>query len=541
MVDRGLATRRARLSRRPRAGGRVPGPAEKGRSRRPPDPPVPKARPYRSRRGYGLQAELTLRGPVATLGVVPERGRGREGQRDGSRRERLAARDSRGRSVDVGRTAPRAGSANPKKSCQRPRAAERALLCASSGGLVPDGVARAHADPLGDGAVLLLLLAQDLLDLESLLGRLLMEAGWWGVGGKPGEDVLREGRDQTLDEIPSSRRNAGADARARIRQHQTESASARRCSPSSRSRRRQRAPSSVRRRADVAPGELERAEERRLGDGRAGPGVFEAEDAGVERDAEASVAAATPRGGSGVGDAPSFEKHLCRILRTRAEQESRRGTRPPGFVLACEGIARRRAARVRVFRRFVSVHPGTRRRSPREAASSHSRARRRGFPHPSRDSRPRPRAPLRASHRVDPRRPRVVPSASRVASRRVRTCPRSFAERGSEHPDDPGGGSDMSAFQPHGSGVGGGQVRISYTPPPDLTSSRASSSRKRDARPPGGSRRRDRRDEISLTRRRGRDRSRSPRTPTSERPALTSPLTLFSFPPPSFFLPPDES
>jgi len=69
---------------------------------------------------------------------------------------------------------------------------------------VPDGVAGAHADPLGDGPVLLLLLAQDLLDLEGLLGRLLAQATadggdrcergayvlWWlhvhGAGGRDG-------------------------------------------------------------------------------------------------------------------------------------------------------------------------------------------------------------------------------------------------------------------------------------------------------------------------------------------------------------------
>ena len=37
--------------------------------------------------------------------------------------------------------------------------------------VVPDGVASAEADPLGDGAVLALLLGQDLLDLERLVGR----------------------------------------------------------------------------------------------------------------------------------------------------------------------------------------------------------------------------------------------------------------------------------------------------------------------------------------------------------------------------------
>ena len=51
-------------------------------------------------------------------------------------------------------------------------------------GGVPDGVAGAHADPLGKRAVLLLLLAELLLNLEGLLGRLLMggTGGWGGEG-----------------------------------------------------------------------------------------------------------------------------------------------------------------------------------------------------------------------------------------------------------------------------------------------------------------------------------------------------------------------
>jgi hypothetical protein len=40
---------------------------------------------------------------------------------------------------------------------------------------VPNGVTRAHADPLGKRAVLLLLLPQNLLNLESLVGRLRRE------------------------------------------------------------------------------------------------------------------------------------------------------------------------------------------------------------------------------------------------------------------------------------------------------------------------------------------------------------------------------
>ncbi len=37
---------------------------------------------------------------------------------------------------------------------------------------IPDSVAGAHADPLGNGSVLLLLLAEDAFDAEGLVGRL---------------------------------------------------------------------------------------------------------------------------------------------------------------------------------------------------------------------------------------------------------------------------------------------------------------------------------------------------------------------------------
>ena len=57
-------------------------------------------------------------------------------------------------------------------------------------GGVPDGVAGAHADPLGKRAVLLLLLAELLLNLEGLLGRLLM-GGTGGLGGEGQRGVQR--------------------------------------------------------------------------------------------------------------------------------------------------------------------------------------------------------------------------------------------------------------------------------------------------------------------------------------------------------------
>ena len=65
------------------------------------------------------------------------------------------------------------------------------------GGVAPDGVAGAHADPLGKGAVLLLLLAELLLNLEGLLGRLLM-GGTGGWGGRRSAWVLCGGALQTL-------------------------------------------------------------------------------------------------------------------------------------------------------------------------------------------------------------------------------------------------------------------------------------------------------------------------------------------------------
>ena len=66
-------------------------------------------------------------------------------------------------------------------------------------GGVPDGVAGAHADPLGKRAVLLLLLAELLLNLEGLLGRLLMGGtGGWGAKVSVGSSVLCGGALQTL-------------------------------------------------------------------------------------------------------------------------------------------------------------------------------------------------------------------------------------------------------------------------------------------------------------------------------------------------------
>ncbi len=44
-------------------------------------------------------------------------------------------------------------------------------------GVVPDGVARPHADPLGDGTVLLQLLGQLSLNAECLVGRLKWQSG----------------------------------------------------------------------------------------------------------------------------------------------------------------------------------------------------------------------------------------------------------------------------------------------------------------------------------------------------------------------------
>jgi hypothetical protein len=56
--------------------------------------------------------------------------------------------------------------------------------------IVPDGVVGAHADPVGDGAVLALLLGQLLLDPEGLVGR----HGCGGGGG--GDGTFRESRSE---------------------------------------------------------------------------------------------------------------------------------------------------------------------------------------------------------------------------------------------------------------------------------------------------------------------------------------------------------
>lgn len=82
-------------------------------------------------------------------------------------------------------------------------------------GVVTDGVTGAHADPLGDGAVLLLLLPQDLLGLEGLLGRLLAKGE---DGAKVRKPRLGMGK-KTPD--PNTRRGtdgrASGDARRRDR------------------------------------------------------------------------------------------------------------------------------------------------------------------------------------------------------------------------------------------------------------------------------------------------------------------------------------
>ena len=174
--------------------------------------------------------------------------------------------------------------------------------------------------------------------------------------------------------------------------------------------------------------------------------------------------------------------------------------------------------------------PRPRTRARVDAASripraTRARARARHF---ARRTARRPAATARRSERV----------AGRVASRP--DVPRSFAERGSEHPRRPGG------WQRH-VGLPAARLRrrrrsgsyiVHPLPRPDVLSRFILAETRRPTARRFAKARSTRRD---LTRRIGRDRSRSPRTTTSERPPLTSPLTLFSFPLPSFFPPPDES
>ena len=345
--------------------------------------------------------------------------------------------------------------------------------------------------------------------------------------------MLREGRDQTLDEIPSSRRNAGADARARIRgdgaARRTRATMAPRDAGASRGR-----PRRVRRRASATTP---------AGKPRSRPPKQKNASGDARRDATPTRASRRRRRGAVVVSATHhLEKSLCVSCVHAPNKEGRRGTRPPGFVMwrarASHVGARRASAFFGDLFPFIQApvvdhreRPRPRTRARVDAASripraTRARARARLF---ARRTARRPAATARRSERI----------AGRVASR-PDVPPKFRGARKRAPPTTRGVAATCRASSR--TALASAAVRFVYrTPPPDLTSSRASSSRKRDARPPGGSRRRDRRDEISLTRRRGRDRSRSPRTPTSERPALTSPLTLFSFPPPSFFLPPDES
>jgi len=61
--------------------------------------------------------------------------------------------------------------------------------------VVPDSVVSAHADPVGDGAVLALLLGQLLLDPEGLVGR-------HGGGGRRRKRRRRQRRAKPLDRRP---------------------------------------------------------------------------------------------------------------------------------------------------------------------------------------------------------------------------------------------------------------------------------------------------------------------------------------------------
>jgi len=354
-------------------------------------------------------------------------------------------------------------------------------------------------------------------------------------GGASGEDVLREGRDQTLDEIPSSRRNAGADARARIRgdgaARRTRATMAPRDAGASRGR-----PRRVRRRASATPP---------AGKPRSRPPKQKNASGDARRDATPTRASRRRRRGAVVVSATHhLEKSLCVSCVHAPNKEGRRGLRPPGFVMwsARAKHARRRAARVPVFseisfRSFIQApvvdhreRPRPRTRARVDAASripraTRARARARLF---ARRTARRPAATARRSERV----------AGRVASR-PDVPPKFRGARKRAPPTTRGVAATCRASSR--TAPASAAVRFVYhtSPPrPDVLSRFTLAETRRPTARRFAKARSTRRD---LTRRRGRDRSRSPRTTTSERPPLTSPLTLFSSPPPSFFLPPDES
>ena len=67
---------------------------------------------------------------------------------------------------------------------QRAIGAQAAVALEAAAAVVPDGVARPEADPLGNGAVLLLRLCKLLLGAERLLGLLRLLDGWRAPGSR---------------------------------------------------------------------------------------------------------------------------------------------------------------------------------------------------------------------------------------------------------------------------------------------------------------------------------------------------------------------
>ena len=230
-------------------------------------------------------------------------------------------------------------------------------------------------------------------------------------GGASGEDVLREGRDQTLDEIPSSRRNAGADARARIRgdgaARRTRATMAPRDAGASRGR-----PRRVRRRASATTP---------AGKPRSRPPKQKNASGDARRDATPTRASRRRRRGAVVVSATHhLEKSLCVSCVHAPNKEGRRGTRPPGFVMwrarASHVGARRASAFFGDLFPFIQApvvdhreRPRPRTRARVDAASripraTRARARARLF---ARRTARRPAATARRSERI----------AGRVASR----------------------------------------------------------------------------------------------------------------------------
>ena len=132
------------------------------------------------RRDARVQCKRVLRPPRGRCHLLGPRQNHRARRERSPRRSRQPNRRSRQRSSEPAtrRAGPQGGPRHAPRGratlSRRTRGGLRRAAFGARGGSrsAPDGVVRAQANPLRNGAVLLLLLAEDALDLERLVGRL---------------------------------------------------------------------------------------------------------------------------------------------------------------------------------------------------------------------------------------------------------------------------------------------------------------------------------------------------------------------------------